>query len=150
MIQFMKSWINNHRGFVNYFLISCLVTVLDIVTSFVTEKGLVMISMDSTKASLTGNAVGIIVGFAVQYFLCTKKVYAGSNMKTLIIFFLTWALGFIFAELLIYLVRTVIFHDAEGIIYFLTAKFFSVVVPFFLTYFLRKILLPAKKSNSKE
>ena len=144
MVQFIKTWINDHKGFVNYFLISCFVTLLDIAVSFVTEKGLTAASVDPSKASLAGNALGIIVGFIVQYFLCTKKVYAGSSARTLIIFFLTWAIGFAFAEGIIYVIRTLIFHDAEGILYFLIAKFFSIALPFFLTYFLRKILIPAK------
>ena len=146
MIAFAKEWISKHKGFVNYFLISCFVTVLDVIVSFGLEKCLItLFSVDASKAALAGNATGVITGFIVQYFLCTRRVYVGSSAKTLIIFFLTWLLSLGFAEGIIYVVRTLIFHDAEGMIYFLVGKAFSIVLPFFLTYFLRKALIPSRE-----
>lgn len=148
MISAAKKWISLHRGFVNYFLISCFVTVLDIAVSFALEKCLVSVfGADASKAALAGNAAGVVTGFIVQYFLCTKKVYAGSSAKTLIIFFLTWLLSLGLAEGIIYVVRTLVFKDAEGLIYFLVGKAFSIVIPFFFTYFLRKALIPQKEEN---
>ena len=146
MIDFAKKWISDHRSFVNYFLISCFVTVLDIALSFGVEKGLTATSVAADKAALIGNAVGVITGFIVQYFLCTKKVYAGSSLRTMVIFFLTWLLGLALAEGIIYVVRTLIFHDAEGMLYFLIGKGFSIVIPFFITYFIRKMLIPARET----
>jgi hypothetical protein len=151
MIETAKKWINEHKGFVNYFLISCFVTVLDIAVSFGLEKCLVLFfEADASKAALAGNAAGVITGFIVQYFLCTKKVYAGSNAKTLIIFFLTWLLSLGLAEGIIYVVRTLIFKDADGVVYFLVGKAFSIVIPFFFTYFLRKALIPSKPDEKNE
>ncbi len=148
MISTAKKWISEHKGFVNYFLISCFVTVLDIAVSFGLEKCLVaFFEVDASKAALAGNAVGVVTGFIVQYFLCTKKVYAGSNAKTLVIFFLTWLLSLGLAEGIIYVVRTLIFKDAEGIIYFIIGKAFSIIIPFFFTYFLRKALIPSKSDD---
>ena len=146
MIDFLKTWTKEHKSFVNYFLISCFVTILDVLVSLLSEKS-ISLFLDNTKSALIGNAAGIIVGFTVQYFLCTKKVYAGSSIRTLIIFFLTWALGFGMAEGIIYVVRTLIFHDAENMIYFLTAKAFSIAIPFFITYFLRKAFIPEREEN---
>lgn len=148
MIGILKKWINEHKSFVNYFLISCFVTVLDIAVSFGLEKCLIMLfEVDASKAALAGNAAGVVTGFIVQYFLCTKKVYAGSNAKTLIIFFFTWLLSLGLAEGIIYVVRTLIFKDAEGIICFLIGKAFSIIIPFFFTYFLRKMLIPQKTDS---
>jgi len=148
MISFVKKWISEHKSFVNYFLISCFVTVLDIAVSFAVEKGLLAMGLlEASKASLAGNACGVVIGFIVQYFLCTKKVYAGSNFKTLLIFFLTWLMGLGIAEAVIYVVRTLIFHDADGLIYFAIGKACSIAIPFFITYFIRKILIPEKESN---
>ena len=154
MIRFVhsiKQWLQAHYHFSVYFCICLFVMVLDIVVSFLCEK-LCLCFTDVSKAALIGNAVGVFTGFVVQYILCTKKVYEGSSARTLLIFFATWVIGLLFAEGIVYVVRTLIFHDAEGIVYFLVAKFFSVVFPFFLTYYLRKITLPPKKlqdNNSK-
>ena len=139
-----RQWLKNHYYFCAYLSICLFVMVLDIVVSFLCEK-LCLHFTDVSKAALIGNAVGVFTGFVVQYILCTKKVYEGSSGRTLLIFFATWVVGLLFAEGIVYVVRTLIFHDAEGIIYFLIAKFFSVVFPFFLTYYLRKITLPPKK-----
>ena len=144
----VKKWISEHRSFVNYFLISCFVTVLDVIVSFGLEKCLVLLfEVEASKAALAGNAAGVITGFIIQYFLCTKKVYAGSNAKTLIIFFLTWLLSLGLAEGIIYSVRTLIFKNAEGVIYFLVGKALSIIIPFFFTYFLRKALIPQKTDS---
>ena len=148
LTDFAENWLKEHRNFVAYFLICCFVTVLDIVVSLVVEKLLLMACAPST-AALVGNATGVVAGFIVQYILCTKKVYAGSSWRTLIIFFVTWLIGLAFAELIIYVTRTLIFHDAEGLIYFLIGKFFSIALPFFLTYYLRKITIPARVEDNK-
>lgn len=147
----IKKWIKEHKSFIYYFLISCFVTVLDISTAFVLERVLNFVyNYGISSAALIANACGIIVGFIVQYILLTRKVYAGSSPKTFIIFFATWLLGFVFAELIIYFIRTIIFLNAEGFLYFMIAKFFSIIFPFFLTYFLRKWLIPAKETEHNE
>ena len=140
----LKLWLHDHYHFSAYFCISLFVMVLDIVVSFLVEK-LCLIFSDVSVAALMGNAVGVFVGFVVQYILCIKKVYAGSSGRTLMIFFGTWVIGLIFAEAIVYGVRTLIFNNAEGMFYFLVAKFFSVVFPFFLTYYLRKVMLPPRR-----
>lgn len=128
----MKNWINEHRAFVNYFFISCFVTIIDVVVSRVCE---------AFTVSVAANTIGVVVGFVIQYFLCTKKVYEGSSMWTLLIFFATWLVGLALADLIIYVVRVLIFGNADGILYFLVGKFFSIAIPFFVTYFIRKKLI---------
>ena len=148
----LKQWFHDHYHFSVYFCICVFVMVLDIVVSFLVEK-LCLFFTDVSLSALIGNAVGVFVGFVVQYVLCTKKVYAGSSGRTLAIFFATWVIGLLFTEAIVYVVRTLIFKNAEGMFYFLVAKFFSVVFPFFLTYFIRKVLLPPRileESNSNE
>lgn len=151
-LNIFKRWFHEHYHFSVYFCICLFVMVLDIVVSFLVEK-LCLFFTDVSMAALIGNAVGVFVGFVVQYILCTKKVYAGSSGRTLAIFFATWVIGLLFAEAIVYVVRTLIFKNAEGMFYFLVAKFFSVVFPFFLTYFIRKVLLQPRQleeSNSNE
>ena len=129
-------WIKAHRSFVIYFLISVFVTLVDVVVSRVSERFVDIV---------IANTIGVITGFVIQYFLCTKKVYAGSSVKTAVIFFITWLLGLGLANLIVYLVRVQLFDNREGLIYYLIGKGASIAIPFFITYFIRKKLIPAKK-----
>ena len=119
-----------------YFLISVFVTLVDVVVSRVSERFVDIV---------IANTIGVITGFVIQYFLCTKKVYAGSSVKTAVIFFITWLLGLGLANLIVYLVRVQLFDNREGLIYYLIGKGASIAIPFFITYFIRKKLIPAKK-----
>ena len=129
-------WYKAHRSFVIYFLISVFVTLVDIVVSRVSERFVDVV---------IANTIGVVTGFVIQYFLCTKKVYAGSSVKTAVIFFITWLLGLGLANLIVYLVRVQLFDNREGLIYYLIGKGASIAIPFFITYFIRKKLIPAKK-----
>ena len=119
-----------------YFLISVFVTLVDIVVSRVSERFVDVV---------IANTIGVVTGFVIQYFLCTKKVYAGSSVKTAVIFFITWLFGLGLANLIVYLVRVQLFDNREGLIYYLIGKGASIAIPFFITYFIRKKLIPAKK-----
>lgn len=144
----LKNLVKSHRYFIVYFLISVFITILDVITSFSLENLLRTYFPDFSGAALTGNAVGVIVGFVVQYILCTRKIYAGSSLKTIVIFFLTWILNIGMAEGIIYFIRTIVFQNKDGVLYFLTGKCVSIVIPFFITYFLRKRFIPTKKQAS--
>ena len=128
--------INQHKAFVNYFLISVFVTVIDIVVSRLLE---------SVTTEVVANTIGVITGFIIQYVLCTRKVYAGSDAHTAFVFFLTWLLGLALADGIVYLMRVQLFNRAEGFIYFMIAKLASIAVPFFITYFLRKKFIRQKE-----
>ncbi len=141
----------NHKKFIIYFLISCFVTVLDISVSALGEKFIIPdIINNSTLVPVVSNAIGVVTGFIVQYFLCSKNVYNKNNMKAFLYFFLTFLVGLILAEGIIYVFRTVIFNN-ENLTYtilsfeislsFLISKFVSIVIPFFVMYFLRKKLI---------
>lgn len=136
MTDKINQWIKAHRSFVIYFLISVFVTLVDIVVSRVSERFVDVV---------IANTIGVVTGFIIQYFLCTRKVYAGSSIKTAIIFFVTWLFGLGLANLIVYVVRVLIFENRDGIIYYLIGKGASIAIPFFITYFIRKKLIPAKK-----
>jgi putative flippase GtrA len=136
MISKINQWIKAHRSFVIYFLISVFVTLVDVVVSRVSERFVDVV---------IANTIGVVTGFVIQYFLCTRKVYAGSSVKTAVIFFLTWLFGLGLANLIVYIVRIKIFDNREGLIYYLIGKGASIVIPFFILYFIRKKLIPAKK-----
>lgn len=135
MISKIKEWIKAHRSFVIYFTISVFVTLVDIVVSRVCERFVDVV---------IANTIGVVTGFIIQYFLCTRKIYAGS-VKSAIIFFVTWLIGLGLANLIVYVVRVLIFENREGFIYYLIGKGASIAIPFFVLYFIRKKLMPAKK-----
>ena len=136
MTNKISQWIKAHKAFVSYFLISVFVTLVDVVVSRVSERFVDIV---------IANTIGVVTGFVIQYFLCTRKVYAGSSVKTAVIFFLTWLFGLGLANLIVYVVRVLIFANREGIIYYLIGKGASIAIPFFVLYFIRKKLIPAKK-----
>lgn len=141
MTNKISQWTKAHRSFVIYFLISVFVTLVDIVVTCVSERFVDIV---------IANTIGVVTGFVIQYFLCTRKIYAGSSVKTAIIFFVTWLFGLGLANLIVYVVRVLIFDNREGIIYFLIGKGASIAIPFFVLYFIRKKLIPAKTDQEAE
>ena len=120
----IKQWIKAHRSFVIYFLISVFVTLVDIVVSRVSERFVDVV---------IANTIGVVTGFVIQYFLCTRKIYAGSSIKTAVIFFVTWLFGLGLANLIVYVVRVLIFENREGIIYYLIGLVISCGMAFLIT-----------------
>ncbi len=139
-MYFIRNWIREHRAFVNYFLISCFVTIIDIVVSRICESFIDIV---------VANTIGVVVGFILQYILCTRKVYAGSDMRTVLIFFATWLLGLGLANLIVYVVRILMFGGREGIFYYFAGKGVSIAVPFFVLYFIRKALIRPRRDSSE-
>ncbi|CDF12058.1 predicted membrane protein [Mycoplasma sp. CAG:776] len=124
-----KNIINEHKSFVKYFMISVFVTVIDIFVSWLTEIWVPVIY---------ANSIGIITGFIVQYFMTSKYVYNKKNMKVFLKFFVTFLIGFVLADLIVYIFRVMIFENSNKLIVFMISKGFSIVIPFFVMYFIRK------------
>ena len=122
-------------------MICVFVTVIDVIVSRTSEIWF---------PEVVANALGVCVGFIIQYFLCSRKVYRSKTKRTLIVFFLTWLFGLGLASLVIYVVRVLIYHRDEGLIAFAVAKGASIVIPFFITYFLRKALISPGSDEKKE
>ena len=141
MITEIKKFITERRDFFVYSMICVFVTVIDVIVSRVSELWL---------PEVAANALGVCVGFIIQYFLCSRKVYRSKTKRTLIVFFLTWLFGLGLASLVIYVVRVLIYHRDEGLIAFAVAKGASIVIPFFITYFLRKALISPGSDEKKE
>jgi len=128
--------IKKHEDFIKYLLISGFVTILDIVTSWGCEFLLPI---------LIANSIGIITGFVVQYFMTTKYVYNKKNIKVFLKFFITFIIGFILANLIVYICREFIFDGKNNTLAFLISKGLSIVIPFFVMYYIRKIWITDKK-----
>ena len=125
-------WIQQHRAFSNYFLISLSLLFFDVICSRFCENFVGVVE---------ANTISLVLGFIIQYFLCAKKVYHTNDVRTAVIFFLTWLLALVMADSIIYIFRVIIFDNRTEFLYFLVAKGFSIVIPFFFIYFLRKRLI---------
>lgn len=130
--------VKKHALFIKYFLTSATVTLLDILVSRVSEHFV---------SEVMANTLGVIMGFVVQYILCSKKVFKKSGTRTFIIFLTTWLLGLLCADLIVYVVRVLLFDSKTDIIYFFIGKGASIAIPFFITYFIRKKLLLQEESE---
>ena len=86
MLEAIKKHITEHKSFVTYFLISVLVTVIDVIVSRISEIWF---------KEVIANTIGVVVGFIIQYILCSHKVYKSKSIKTLVIFFVTWLLHWV-------------------------------------------------------
>lgn len=128
-IEKAKNLVSEHKGFTNYFMISVFVTIIDIIVSWVTEFWVPVIY---------ANTIGVVTGFVIQYFMTSKYVYNKKDMKVFIKFFATFLIGLALADLIIYLFRVIIFENSEKLIVFMISKGFSIVIPFFVMYFIRK------------
>lgn len=137
----LKRIVTERRDFFVYSLICVFVTVIDVVVSRVSEIWF---------PEVVANALGVCIGFIIQYFLCSRKVYRSKTKRTLIVFFLTWLFALGLASLIVYVVRVHIYNRDEGIIAFAVAKGASIVIPFFITYFLRKALISPRSDEKKE
>lgn len=133
MEKFLKAQICLHKSFLLYGVISVFVTFIDVATCRLCERWI---------SPVSANTVGVLTGFIIQYFLVTQHVYNKNNVKSFITFLWTFLIGLIFANSIVYAFRTYVFAENDGGMAFLISKGFSIVLPFFLMYFLRKQFMP--------
>ncbi len=138
MWERIRRILTKHKAFFAYGLISCFVTLVDVAISKISELFLIPVA---------ANTLGVVTGFVLQYFLTARHVYNIRNGKSFAVFFVTFLIGLAAADGIVYFFRTVLFQGAGGTVAFLVSKGFSIVIPFFLTYFLRKKFMPVKKED---
>ena len=138
--EFLKNQIRMHKAFILYGLISVFVTLIDIAVCRICETWI---------SSVAANTVGVIIGFIIQYFLTARHVYNKNNSKSFIVFLWTFVVGLIFANTIVYVFREFVFGGSDGRLAFLVSKGFSIVLPFFLMYFLRKKYMPVADEKER-
>lgn len=117
-----------------YFLNSCFITVLDVACVWILYK---VCHVNVVIA----NTAGVLLGFIVGYILTAKFVFnTAKGVLGFAIFFGTFLIGLVLADWLIYMGETVLFIQLPEHFGFLCSKGLSVVVPYFVMYFLRKAL----------
>ena len=127
--QLIKTQYTAHKSFIWYGLISVFVTVIDVTVSRLSE---------SFVNAVVANTIGVVVGFLVQYYLTSRHVYNSKNVRTFTIFLLTFFIGLFLANLIVYFSRYYLFGGSDGAMAFLVSKGLSIVLPFFVMYYLRK------------
>lgn len=128
-----------------YLLNSCLSMVVDV--------GIVFLFYNYCKVSLVvANTIGVFCGFLVGYLLTSKYVFRKARgLKGSFYYILTFILGLLMADWLIYIGNTVLFTKASYGINFILSKGLSVIIPFFFLYYLRKwIYQGMEKEESDE
>lgn len=138
-INKIKSQFIAHKSFISYGLISIFVTVIDVIVSRFSENFF---------SPIVSNTIGVIVGFIIQYFLTARHVYNTKSIKSFLVFFGTFLINLFLANSIVFVCRTYIFGNSKSNIAFLISKGASIVLPFFITYFIRKKLMPNDKPNS--
>lgn len=120
-----------------YFVISMLASVIDFAISY--------LSFEKIKVSyLFANNAGIISGFLFQYTVSNMYIFeTKSSFTSFMIYLTTFLLGIVLANGTIFIGYDLL--NAS----FLFSKVLSMVVPFFVMYFIRKRLLGIKSDRGE-
>ena len=87
------------------------------------------------------NTIGVVCGFIVSYVLTARFVFFNAKgRRGFSVFFVTFLVGLVLADWLIYMGEYVFFTQYEAGLRFFLSKGLSIVIPFFFLYFLRKYL----------
>ena len=135
--------LKKYHKILKYFIFSCISTVFDIL--------LVWLLYNCCKINLiVSNSAGIILGFCVSYVLSSKSVF-DTKLGTygFLIYFSTFVIGLIFADVLIYISNKMLIIFFSEFISFFVSKAISIILPFFLLYFLRKELFSQYRRRKK-
>ena len=119
------------------------------VVTTVVYTAIVWILVKMGISIVAANTTGVIVGFLLGYVLTAAYVFQAAKGKMgFVIYFGTFLIGLVLADYLIWLGNTRLFTAFSESVNFLLSKGLSIVVPFFVMYFLRKILYGMLEKHS--
>ncbi|MGL6121381.1 MAG: GtrA family protein [Fusobacteriaceae bacterium] len=136
LAQIIQKKYKKNKTIINYGGISILVTVIDVFVSRFLE---------SYTSIILANTLGVISGFIIQFFLTSKYVFRNKSRYAFFVFFLTFLFGLLLANAIVYVVRVVAFNSGDTLLSFAFSKAFSIVIPFFIIYIVRKKLILEEK-----
>ncbi len=123
-----------YKGMIKYFAYSCLSTIIDVVIVRVLFG---VCAMELVLA----NTIGVVCGFVVSYLLSAKSVFGVNvGVASFAVFFGTFILGLFMANWLIESTFLLANGPLSETLAFWLSKGVSVVVPFFIMYYIRKFL----------
>ena len=139
MINHVRNIVKKYKKIISYGIISIIITIVDVFVTFVLNQYTTM---------LIANTVGCICGASIQYILVIKRVFDNKKtVKTTIIFMATFLIGLLMANTIV-VIGEWIFKGVNTILQFSVVKGMSIVIPFFINYFIRKTLY--KRIGDKE
>lgn len=117
-----------------YMLNSVIVGLLDTIIVWILYR---LLQLDLVAA----NTIGVVTGSVIHYCISSKSVFrAKLGVMGFLIYFGTFLLGLMMADFLIYIGDHYIFTEFGKDLRFLMSKALSVLLPFFVLYFLRRQL----------
>jgi|GEM_PF-943154 GtrA-like protein. len=119
---------------IRYLINSIGVTVIDTIIVWIFYQSL---HFDLVIA----NTIGVVTGFVIHYLISSKSVFhTGFGFQGFVIYFGTFLVGLVFADWIIYIGEQQLSIWMNENMSFLISKGMSIVLPFFLLYYLRKYL----------
>lgn len=132
---------------IRYMINSIFVSIIDVFIVWLLYRG-IHINL------VTANSVGVITGFIIHYSISSKSVFQTKlGPSGFAVYFGTFLLGLALADWLIFTGERYFFLNINKNLSFLLNKGISVLLPFFILYYLRRYLfnmLNTKVTNSKE
>jgi putative flippase GtrA len=158
----LKAWCARHRQLLTYGVISVLATLIDVVVSYSTEQLLIVTKAfpaevqflrwafkGATVGATTANTVGVLVGFVTQFVLSSKRVFRSRSRRTFVIYLLTFGFGLVLQDGIVALSRALLFGSSSQFIPFLVSKGLSIVLPFFVLYYIRRALIQPEPDHQE-
>lgn len=136
--------IGRFEQILRYLSVSILSTIVDVM--------IVWLLFNLMSVSLgVSNTTGVVAGFIIGFVIAPNKVFAaGHGFWSFMVFFGTFLLGLLMADLLmVYSYAAVETYLSEHLA-FLFSKGVSVVIPFFFMYFARKYLYQLLKKREEK
>ena len=130
--------LKKYESVISYGLISVGVTLVDVLLTYIFKHFTLLV---------IANTIGVVTGGIIQYILNAKLVFhVKNNNKNIAIYVITFIGGLLIANLIIYFSNMLFsMYLSNDKIVFLISKGLSIVIPFFVLYFVRKELY--KKFN---
>lgn len=149
----IKGLFKKYKAPILYFFISCFVLVIDTGIVFIITHmaplgpdGLV----DGTTLMIA-NVIGNIVGFVVHYLLSSKQVFDTKlGLPGFIVYLATFLFGIVLAAAILWFFMKPLALETYGDLGLLISKGFSVAIPFFILYFIRKYAFNMIRKKGKK
>ncbi len=126
-----------YKKIIMYGLFSVLALVVDAAIFFI-------LTSKTDLNIVLSNTIAMCVGFIVQFTLSSRKVFGVKiDLNSLMVYVLTTLLGFAIANITLKISYDILFQGNK-----IVAKGLAVIVPFFIMYFLRKIIFSSKKFSN--
>ncbi|MDO5785801.1 MAG: GtrA family protein [Eubacteriales bacterium] len=133
-MSLIQNLYNKYHNIIQYFGFSVLSTILD------TAAVWVLFHFCSTSLGVS-NTIGVILGFILDFFLSAKFVFQTKyGVLSFLVYLVTFLFGLAVANFLIIQSYALAIQWVSEGLAFLFAKGVSIVLPFFVLYFIRKKL----------